>query len=53
MQNHELERLDIPIIGMSCAACASRVEKALSKTDGVDDANVNFAVEKFPTIPAL
>ncbi len=46
MQKHELERLDIPITGMSCAACARRVEKALSKTDGVDDANVNFAVEK-------
>ena len=41
-----MERLDIPVTGMSCAACANRVEEALSKTKGVERANVNFAVEK-------
>ena len=46
MQKHELERLDLPVTGMSCAACANRVEKALSKTEGVEEANVNFATEK-------
>ena len=40
------ELITIPVTGMSCAACANRVEKALSKTEGVDNANVNFAAEK-------
>ncbi|GHV00842.1 copper-translocating P-type ATPase [Clostridia bacterium] len=34
------------INGMSCAACAARVEKAAVKTDGVQSASVNFATEK-------
>ncbi|WP_179037993.1 heavy metal translocating P-type ATPase [Paenibacillus sp. URB8-2] len=34
------------IEGMTCAACAARIEKGLSKIDGVLEANVNFAVEK-------
>ena len=35
-----------PIEGMSCAACAARIERVLSKIDGVDTASVNFASEK-------
>ena len=46
MQEQKLETLNIPIVGMSCAACANRVEKALSETEGVEEANVNFAAEK-------
>ena len=36
----------IPIGGMTCAACAARIEKALKKVPGVLDASVNFATEK-------
>ena len=36
----------IKISGMTCAACAQRVQKAVAKLDGVADANVNFATEK-------
>lgn len=36
----------IPIGGMTCAACASRIEKVLSKAEGVSKASVNFATEK-------
>lgn len=36
----------IPIGGMTCAACAQRVEKGLKKLDGVDNVSVNFATEK-------
>lgn len=36
----------IPIEGMTCAACANRIEKGLTKIDGVSEANVNFATEK-------
>ncbi|MGB3632990.1 MAG: heavy metal translocating P-type ATPase [Rubrobacteraceae bacterium] len=46
MQKQQLERLDVPVTGMSCAACANRVEKSLSKIEGVEEANVNFAAEK-------
>ena len=32
-----------PVTGMTCAACASSVESILSHTEGVNDAQVNFA----------
>ncbi|MBD3413014.1 MAG: heavy metal translocating P-type ATPase [Candidatus Aminicenantes bacterium] len=41
-----IRRLDLPITGMSCAACASRVEKSISQLKGVDKASVNFANSK-------
>ena len=34
------------ISGMSCAACAARIEKGLNKMEGIKRANVNFAMEK-------
>ena len=37
------ERVDLPILGMSCASCASTIQKGLSSLKGVDKANVNFA----------
>lgn len=36
----------IRISGMSCAACAARVEKVLNNLEGVKNAAVNLAVEK-------
>ncbi|WP_078209852.1 heavy-metal-associated domain-containing protein [Clostridium perfringens] len=36
----------INIKGMSCAACAARIEKVLGKMDGISKANVNLATEK-------
>lgn len=38
--------ISIPIGGMSCAACATRLEKVLGRLDGVTSANVNYATEK-------
>jgi Cu+-exporting ATPase len=38
--------LDLPISGMSCASCVSRIEKGLSKIHGVAEVKVNFASEK-------
>ena len=37
--------LDLPIAGMTCAACAARIEKQLNKLPGVE-ATVNLASEK-------
>jgi Cu+-exporting ATPase len=42
----ELERIDLPITGMSCASCAAKIEKGLSNVEGVSKATVNFASEK-------
>ena len=39
-----LKQIDLPIEGMTCAACASRIEKNLNKLPGVEAA-VNFASE--------
>ncbi|MPS48082.1 heavy metal translocating P-type ATPase [Methylobacillus sp.] len=41
-----LEKLDFAITGMTCAACAGRIEKSLNKLPGVQLANVNLATEK-------
>lgn len=37
---------NMQITGMTCAACATRIEKGLNKLDGVDQATVNLALEK-------
>ena len=40
------ETLDIPVEGMSCAACSARLEKRLGALDGVLRANVNLALAR-------
>jgi len=40
------KKIDLPILGMSCASCASTIQKSLSGLKGVDQANVNFATSK-------
>ncbi len=44
--NGDGERVDLPITGMTCAACANRIEKQLKKQTGVDACSVNFATSK-------
>ncbi len=39
------ERADLPVGGMTCAACAGRVERHLAKQPGVISAAVNFATK--------
>ncbi|MEO3385068.1 heavy metal translocating P-type ATPase [Mesorhizobium sp. CAU 1741] len=54
-----MNKLSLDISGMTCAACAARVEKVLSRVEGVDKANVNLALERAaieasrPISPAL
>lgn len=45
MNSQPLKHLELPIEGMTCAACAARIEKNLNKLPGVEAA-VNFANEK-------
>src|SRR5688572_17573279 len=40
------EILTIGVDGMTCASCVARVERALKKVTGVDNATVNLATEK-------
>lgn len=40
------ETIDLPIEGMSCASCVTRVESALRAVPGVRDASVNLATER-------
>jgi len=40
----ETRVVDLQLTGMTCAACAARIEKVLNRADGVDAA-VNFATE--------
>ena len=45
MNSSTLKHIELPIEGMTCAACATRIEKNLNKLSGVE-ASVNFANEK-------
>ena len=40
------EKAKIHIAGMTCTTCAATIEKGLSETPGVEQANVSFASEK-------
>ena len=40
-----LDRVELDISGMTCAACASRIERKLNRLDGVN-ATVNYATER-------
>jgi Cu+-exporting ATPase len=42
----ELNQASLPVQGMTCGACAIRLEKALSRATGINDAAVNFALER-------
>jgi Cu+-exporting ATPase len=41
-----MKETNLQITGMTCAACAIRIEKGLNKLEGVETANVNLALEK-------
>jgi Cu+-exporting ATPase len=42
----ERQTIELPITGMTCAACVTRNERALQRADGVEEASVNFATER-------
>ncbi|HBS06869.1 MAG TPA: cadmium-translocating P-type ATPase [Leptospiraceae bacterium] len=41
----EFQKQGFSVDGMTCTACASRIQKVLSKTEGVESVRVNFATE--------
>lgn len=42
---HPTERLRLELEGMTCASCATRIERKLNKLDGVE-ASVNYATDE-------
>ncbi|MEC2305545.1 MULTISPECIES: heavy metal translocating P-type ATPase [Heyndrickxia] len=46
LQEKKDASVTLGITGMTCAACANRIEKNLSKVEGVKKVNVNLATEK-------
>ena len=46
MTDTPLRSIDLPITGMTCANCATTVERVLRKTPGVSGAAVNYANER-------
>ena len=41
-----LRPIDIPVVGMTCASCVGRVERAIRAVPGVASASVNLAAER-------
>ncbi|WP_218139942.1 heavy metal translocating P-type ATPase [Loktanella fryxellensis] len=46
VRQHGSQTLSLPVIGMTCASCVGRVEKALNRMEGVSEAVVNLATER-------
>ena len=42
----QVQTLQLPIVGMSCASCVKRVETAINKIEGVEAVSVNLATEQ-------
>lgn len=42
----KLAQVEIPVEGMTCAACSARIERRLSDLEGVTEANVNLATSR-------
>ncbi|MEN2768908.1 heavy metal translocating P-type ATPase [Ornithinibacillus xuwenensis] len=41
----QMDKVEFDVVGMTCAACSTRIEKVLNKQAGVKQANVNLATE--------
>lgn len=46
IEESQNKAVTIPIGGMTCAACAQRIEKSLNKVNGITKVSVNLATEK-------
>ncbi|MGG3561074.1 heavy metal translocating P-type ATPase [Neobacillus rhizosphaerae] len=44
--SQQLKETNLQISGMTCAACAIRIEKGLNKLEGIEIASVNLALER-------
>jgi Cu+-exporting ATPase len=44
--SQETEVCELPVQGMTCAACVGRIERALAKLPGVEEATANFVTQR-------
>ncbi|TDQ12053.1 heavy metal translocating P-type ATPase [Pedobacter metabolipauper] len=44
------DTITLPVLGMTCAGCASSVESVLARQPGVESASVNYATQKVKVI---
>ena len=42
----DTSELTLPVVGMTCASCVNRIERFLTRADGVTGASVNLATER-------
>jgi Cu+-exporting ATPase len=42
---HPVATVDLAVTGMTCAACAARIERRLNRSEGIT-ASVNYATER-------
>ena len=45
-EKERMARITIPVVGMTCASCVGRVERAVERVPGVLDVTVNLGTEK-------
>lgn len=45
------EKIELPVTGMNCAACAARIERELNKMEDIREARVNFPLKKAVILP--
>lgn len=55
MNKISAQNISLPVEGMTCASCVARVEKTVTKINGISNVNVNLATEKvtFDYDPAM
>ncbi len=46
MITNQLEKQTLQLRGMSCVACANSIQKAINRTEGVEECIVNYALEE-------
>ncbi|WP_130806082.1 heavy metal translocating P-type ATPase [Senegalia massiliensis] len=45
-KSQKSQKMSFALKGMSCTSCAANIEKKLNSTEGIINANINFATEK-------
>ncbi len=46
MSESIVQKISVPVSGMTCASCVARVEKSISRIEGIKNVSVNLATEK-------
>jgi len=46
IKSQKSQKMSFALKGMSCTSCAANIEKKLNSTEGIINANINFATEK-------